>query len=459
MYSADAPTCRGDKQTMEDYPIGYVRASTDHDQQSTSIKNQEQRLREYGCQKIYIDRASGKDFARNGWLDLEEDVEKRLGAGLNVIVVVTAQDRIGRNNEIPALIGRLEKSGVRFYSLNDGLISVQDPESEFMVDLRSTLGKLERNRIRRKILKNKAWKRASNHRVGGNPIFGYHWVDDKLQIHPEHGPIARAMVDKFLMEKWGADRIRQWLKREHNIDFTSKWIRQWLKHPMLLGHTVDKVIDGIRVNKPRYNTHPAIITEAEHRAIIARKGQSRGGGTSRACSGLVWCKRCTIRLQLKKSARLKSKTYYYFRCHGTNNHGCPDKGVVKYELVEPLVIEAIANHAESIAQRALEPEEPITDPKVLELQNQIAQYQSLYEQMPMVETAQVITKLQDRLNTLRSTEETDKIDHDKLQELAQAMSDPVYWQGIPEADRNLIYRELGVKAWRVGNRIESVQLS
>ena len=457
MSSSNLRTCREDKQTME-YKIGYARVSTEHDQQKTSIVNQENRLREYGCQDVYMDQASGKNFKREGWIEIEEKVQRLVATSHQVTVVVIDQYRIGRNDEIPALIEALENQGVQFYSLNDGPLSVKDPENRFMVQLRASLGELERRRTQRKILKNKAWKRTNNKRIGGKPIFGYYWVGDKLQIHPEHGPIARAMVDKFLNDGWGADRIRQWLKKEHNISFTSKWIRQWIKHPMLLGHTLDKVVDGESINQLRYNTHPPLITEAEHKAIMARKGQSRGGGTPRACSGLVWCRTCAIRLQLKKSARLKSESYYYFRCHGTNSHGCPDRGVVRYSIVEPLVMNAIAEHVESIAQRALEPEVPITDPKVLELQAQITQYQQLYEQMPMVETAQAIAKLQSRLNALQDKGKAANIDHKKLQALVRAMGDPEYWQGIPEPDRNLVYRELGIKAWRVKNQIESVQI-
>ena len=95
---------------------------------------------------------------------------------------------------------------------------------------------------------------------------------------------------------------------------------------------------------------------------------------------------------------------------------------------------------------------------MLKLEDRIARVQALHDEEPSVETANLITRLYTKLGQLKQGNRAYAVDDARLNELATAMTDETFWLGMPKADRNKIYRELGVRAWRVGRTIERVDL-
>lgn len=69
--------------------VGYVRVSSIYQ----NIKRQIQKLEEYGCEKIFIDKESGKNINRSEYQKLKEFVREK------DIIVFAELDRLGRNKE------------------------------------------------------------------------------------------------------------------------------------------------------------------------------------------------------------------------------------------------------------------------------------------------------------------------------------------------------------------------
>lgn len=69
--------------------IGYARVSTLQQNEERQIKM----LKDYGCDKIFIDKQSGKDFKRTEYQKMKKYVRE------NDIVVFAELDRLGRNKE------------------------------------------------------------------------------------------------------------------------------------------------------------------------------------------------------------------------------------------------------------------------------------------------------------------------------------------------------------------------
>lgn len=66
---------------------GYIRVST----KEQHTDRQEDALRKYGVDSLFIDRQSGKDFSRNGYQSLMETVRE------GDVIIVKSIDRLGRN--------------------------------------------------------------------------------------------------------------------------------------------------------------------------------------------------------------------------------------------------------------------------------------------------------------------------------------------------------------------------
>lgn len=69
--------------------VGYIRVST----QGQNIARQVKSLKEYGCEKIFVDKKSGKDFEREEYKKMKKFIREK------DIVVFAELDRLGRNKQ------------------------------------------------------------------------------------------------------------------------------------------------------------------------------------------------------------------------------------------------------------------------------------------------------------------------------------------------------------------------
>jgi DNA invertase Pin-like site-specific DNA recombinase len=149
------------------YRLGYARVSTL--QQDEAL--QHDALHTAGCDRIFVDKASGKLEHRPALDDLL--AQARPGDS----VVVWRLDRLGRSlRHLMETVAALENRGVAFLSLTES-IDTATPGGKLVFHLFGALAEFERDLIRERTLAGLAAARARG-RTGGRPSV---WTGDKLR--------------------------------------------------------------------------------------------------------------------------------------------------------------------------------------------------------------------------------------------------------------------------------------
>jgi DNA invertase Pin-like site-specific DNA recombinase len=150
------------------YRLGYARVSTL--EQDPAL--QHDALLAAGCERIFVDKASGKLESRPA---LDELLEQ---ARPGDTVVVWRLDRLGRSlRHLLEAVTALESRGVAFVSLTES-IDTSTPGGRLVFHLFGALAEFERDLIRERTLAGLASARARG-RIGGRPTV---WTPDKLQV-------------------------------------------------------------------------------------------------------------------------------------------------------------------------------------------------------------------------------------------------------------------------------------
>lgn len=90
--------------------IGYCRVST----KDQDLTRQIESLKQYGCEKIYSDKATGKNFNRPEYTKMKED-----GLRKGDTLVVHEFDRLGRNKKLTLKeLQYFKDNGIRLVALN-----------------------------------------------------------------------------------------------------------------------------------------------------------------------------------------------------------------------------------------------------------------------------------------------------------------------------------------------------
>jgi len=172
---------------MSKYKLGYARVST-LDQDPAL---QYDALTAAGCDRIFVDKASGKLASRPALDDLLEQLRPGDTA------VVWRLDRLGRSlRHLLETVAGLEERGVSFVSLTES-IDTSTPGGRLVFHLFGALAEFERDLIRERTAAGLAAAKARG-RVGGRPTV---WTPDKakaaqaMQGTGEHdvSSIARAL--------------------------------------------------------------------------------------------------------------------------------------------------------------------------------------------------------------------------------------------------------------------------
>lgn len=144
--------------TISSMLIGYARVSTE-DQR---LDLQQDALERAGCEKIFVDRASGARSDRPG---LERALDQlRKGDTL----VVWKLDRLGRTTlQLIGLLEHFAEKGIKLRSLQDG-IDPSTPMGKAMLQIAAVFAEMERNLIRERTKAGLSAARARG-RLGGRP--------------------------------------------------------------------------------------------------------------------------------------------------------------------------------------------------------------------------------------------------------------------------------------------------
>lgn len=152
---------------MSNYRLGYARVSTF--EQDPALQNDA--LLTAGCQRIFVDKASGKLESRPALDDLLEQVRP------GDTVVVWRLDRLGRSlRHLIDVVQGLQQREVAFVSLTEQ-IDTSTPGGRLIFHVFGALAEFERDLIRERTMAGLAAARARG-RTGGRPTV---WTEDKLR--------------------------------------------------------------------------------------------------------------------------------------------------------------------------------------------------------------------------------------------------------------------------------------
>lgn len=117
--------------------VAYIRCSTIEQNEARQLKM----MNEQNAEKLFIDKASGKNTDRAAFKDMMSFV--RAGD----MVIVESISRIARNTrDLLSIISELTEKGVEFVSLKES-IDTTTPQGRFMLTVFGALAELERENI------------------------------------------------------------------------------------------------------------------------------------------------------------------------------------------------------------------------------------------------------------------------------------------------------------------------
>ena len=190
--------------------IGYARVSTG----LQNLNLQEDRLNQYGCEKIFSDHISGSKSKRPG---LDKAIEF---ARSGDTIVVWRLDRLGRNMEdLITLVNELNNRGVSFHSLEENItMDKSSSTGQLLFHLFAAFAEFERNLILERSSAGRMAARARG-RYGGRPE----------KLNKQDLKLLKTLYDngtpiKTIAEQWKVSRttIYRYLNKLNNQENKGK---------------------------------------------------------------------------------------------------------------------------------------------------------------------------------------------------------------------------------------------
>ena len=410
----------------------------------------------------FSDIQSGRRDDRPDFIKLIAAIE----AGKIDVLIITRIDRIGRDVESNSRLQKqLQRKGVRVYEILLGrFLDWQNPHDWSYFVQAGLDGEKESRMLSARIAQTFEYHRAQGKMGGGMVGFPYRrGKDGRIEPHPDNWEIAVRAIEIVVSEQ-GATMGAISKIRELGIDRTRAWLSNWIRSPLLRGHTPIDTYTNNRRRKPLHefelfrDSHPSLfadprLVEAEKLIdrIIEDSARYKGKARSRAIyalSGLIYCGRCGEPCHIKRSdhrvyAACRQRTGKGISCGGDNYgvfNGTRKIVNTPYPAIEEQAILALSNKATELIDLEIAklPTERLEHPDIAKLRDEIKRLESFNDP----DLIQPIVQKQNRLNELLLADPTDTISEQMRQGFVDTFSSGGdFWLCSSEIEKRSIYRD------------------
>lgn len=184
--------------------VGYVRVSTA--EQNTA--RQDTMMRQYGVEKVFTDKMSGKSKDRPGLTDMMAFVRE------GDTVIVESISRFARSTkDLLDLVEKLREKNVEFVSMKES-IDTSTPQGKFMLTVWGAMAEMEREQILQRQAEGIAEAKKAGKYTGRKPIE----VDEKLFAEQYRLWKNGETAPKFMCKKLGLSHATLYRKiKEYEI--------------------------------------------------------------------------------------------------------------------------------------------------------------------------------------------------------------------------------------------------
>lgn len=359
---------------------------------STSIQNQRKILYSYASDHGMIvvgeytdDGWSGTNFNRPGFQQMIEDIDNK---GIDCIIVKDLS-RLGRNYlEVGYYLEDFFPSkGVRFIAINENIdTSFGDSDLAPFVNIFNEYHAKSTSRKLRQVNEMKCEEGACHYTY---PPMGYDknpkdktrlvideetaWIPQKIFELADVFGMGAFSIQKWLFEnkvitpgyrehvRWGAKaRVYENAPEERRYQWGLKCIKDLLKNPVYLGHTVRYRSRTIsfknkkrKKNAPedwsiKKNTHPPLVAEDRFERVqrqLESRTRKTKDGEIQLFSGVAKCSDCGRALRFSTNRQRVGAEYQYLSC-ATRDEGktCPcSMHYIRYDTLQQIILQRIQN--------------------------------------------------------------------------------------------------------------------
>jgi site-specific DNA recombinase len=195
--------------------IGYVRVSSENQEDNTSIGTQVEgienycKAKEWNLVQIFVDVCSGKDFKRPEFTKMMEKINKDDING----VMVFKYDRLSRSPvDGRNFTDELEKKGIAFLSVQDN-IDTSTPMGKAMFTMMLTFAEMERSIITERMQNGKRQRIKEGKRCNGF-VYGYRWEgkgSEKRLVPVEEEATVVKDIFKMAIKVGCCQKVADWL--------------------------------------------------------------------------------------------------------------------------------------------------------------------------------------------------------------------------------------------------------
>lgn len=446
--------------------LAYCRASTNKQELTLQLDL----LQQQGYDELFQEHVSGRRRDRPQFEQLVNRALELASQGYSVDVLVVNDARWAR--DVVSSLGaieRLEEVGCQIRSIEGGIMSVATPSDFLLTAVKAITAEHFSRNLGVEIKRRYEKKRRDGRPVGNRAAWPYRLSADRNTLEP--GPdwvTARALTDRLLE---GSSFIKsiQWLHGQ-GVERSLPWLKKWIHNPVLRGHlayTEGGLTNAERrrgVTRPQriiYNQHQPLITESEYRRLTQLcqdRQQLWGANRDRkrySVPPIVVCGHCHGKCgayQVPGKALNR-----YWRC---KRHACPGyRPATKEAFIEAAIQEAFAETADALAaeiEQALSDDQP--NPRIIELQSELEQLQTLAKNRPTL--ADAIAEIELELAQLKAAPAQVAAETAERQVIIQQIAalGPDDWAKLQDSERREIYADLVQSVTVLNKEVLNVQL-